>query len=194
MNLGYLFFSGKGRINRKPYWIGTLVMIVMSLLLGMAAGTFLIMSPSIGLIAVILSGLVTLVPAYFLMAKRLQDRGRPGAMAWLLLVPIMIQNVQTLTGALGGGSDPGTFDVVFGSVIMVIGLWFFIELGFLRGTPGPNRFGPDPLDPNRAAYPSPRATQPMDWTPPAPDAPSAPSPTGPRVPRGDGPSPGGWNT
>ena|SRR5215471_11831081 len=24
-------------------------------------------------------------------------------------------------------------------------LWLFIELGFLRGTVGPNRFGPDPL-------------------------------------------------
>jgi uncharacterized membrane protein YhaH (DUF805 family) len=26
-----------------------------------------------------------------------------------------------------------------------VGLWFLIELGILKGTPGPNRFGGDPL-------------------------------------------------
>jgi uncharacterized membrane protein YhaH (DUF805 family) len=24
-------------------------------------------------------------------------------------------------------------------------IWFVVELGFLRGTAGPNRYGPDPL-------------------------------------------------
>jgi hypothetical protein len=28
---------------------------------------------------------------------------------------------------------------------MGVGLWFLIELGILKGTPGPNRFGGDPL-------------------------------------------------
>jgi uncharacterized membrane protein YhaH (DUF805 family) len=27
----------------------------------------------------------------------------------------------------------------------IISLWMLIELGFLRGTIGPNRYGPDPL-------------------------------------------------
>jgi uncharacterized membrane protein YhaH (DUF805 family) len=27
----------------------------------------------------------------------------------------------------------------------VLGIWGFVELGCLRGTAGPNRFGPDPL-------------------------------------------------
>jgi uncharacterized membrane protein YhaH (DUF805 family) len=27
-----------------------------------------------------------------------------------------------------------------------IEIWFFVELGFLRGSIGPNRFGPDPLE------------------------------------------------
>ncbi len=32
------------------------------------------------------------------------------------------------------------------ALIPLIGaIWFLIEFGFLRGTPGPNRFGPDPL-------------------------------------------------
>jgi uncharacterized membrane protein YhaH (DUF805 family) len=30
-------------------------------------------------------------------------------------------------------------------VPVIGGLWYFIECGFLRGTPGPNTYGPDPL-------------------------------------------------
>ena len=30
---------------------------------------------------------------------------------------------------------------------MAIGIWLTIELGFLKGTQGPNRFAPDPLAP-----------------------------------------------
>ncbi|MGI8851867.1 MAG: hypothetical protein ACR2GC_00930 [Methyloceanibacter sp.] len=30
---------------------------------------------------------------------------------------------------------------------MAIGIWLTIELGFLKGTPGPNRFGADPIAP-----------------------------------------------
>jgi Predicted membrane protein len=37
----------------------------------------------------------------------------------------------------------GWFVLVF--LIPIVFLWPFVELGFLRGTIGPNRFGPDPL-------------------------------------------------
>ena len=33
---------------------------------------------------------------------------------------------------------------------LVISVWLFVEIGFLRGTDGPNRFGPDPLGAMRA--------------------------------------------
>ena len=28
---------------------------------------------------------------------------------------------------------------------LAISLWLFVQIGFLKGTQGPNRFGPDPL-------------------------------------------------
>ena len=31
------------------------------------------------------------------------------------------------------------------SAFVIGGLWYLIECGFLRGTPGPNTYGPDPL-------------------------------------------------
>jgi len=32
----------------------------------------------------------------------------------------------------------------------VVSVWLFVQIGFLRGTQGPNRFGPDPLGAGRA--------------------------------------------
>jgi uncharacterized membrane protein YhaH (DUF805 family) len=36
-------------------------------------------------------------------------------------------------------------DYIIGFATLVIAIWFLIELGFLRGTQGPNQYGPDPL-------------------------------------------------
>lgn len=36
------------------------------------------------------------------------------------------------------------------SLIFGVGIWLFVEVGFLRGTQGPNRYGPDPLGQTQA--------------------------------------------
>ena len=59
--------------------------------------------------------LAILYPSVAIAAKRFHDRDKSGW--WILIV-----------------------------LIPFIGLiWYIVELGFLPGTPGPNRFGPDPL-------------------------------------------------
>jgi uncharacterized membrane protein YhaH (DUF805 family) len=62
-------------------------------------------------------GLFSLWPALALIIKRLHDRDKTGWWALLLLVPIV------------------------GPLFLAVGVWF------LKGTNGPNRFGPDPLQP-----------------------------------------------
>ena len=60
--------------------------------------------------------LVVIVPAFLVYIKRWHDRDKSGW--WMLIV-----------------------------LIPLVGLiWFLVELGFLPGTPGPNRFGPPPSD------------------------------------------------
>jgi uncharacterized membrane protein YhaH (DUF805 family) len=59
--------------------------------------------------------IVTLVPTIAGAAKRCHDRDRSGWFQLIALVPI------------------------------IGGIWLMVELGFLRGTPGTNRFGPDPM-------------------------------------------------
>ncbi len=35
--------------------------------------------------------------------------------------------------------------MILGLLSLVIGIWALVELGILKGTPGPNQHGPDPL-------------------------------------------------
>jgi uncharacterized membrane protein YhaH (DUF805 family) len=37
--------------------------------------------------------------------------------------------------------------IILNLISFAISIWALVELGFLRGTVGPNRYGPDPLSP-----------------------------------------------
>ena len=105
------WFSFRGRISRKEYWLHyTLPLWAISLLSGVIDG---LLNANGGLSALIT--LATLVPSLGASVKRAHDRGRSGWFVLLWLLP-------------------------------VIGwIWLFVELGFLRGTIGRNRFGRDPV-------------------------------------------------
>ena len=70
---------------------------------------------TIGQILVVLIALALVYPGINLGIKRFHDRDKSGWWVLIILVPII---------------GP---------------IWYFIEAGCLRGTVGPNRFGPDPL-------------------------------------------------
>ena len=55
----------------------------------------------------------------------------------LIIVAIAVVKEQgALWYALAGAAGLAAF---------AISVWLFVQIGFLRGTEGPNRFGPDPL-------------------------------------------------
>lgn len=145
MDFNYLFTSFEGRINRKPYWIGVIILVAISLavtlLLALTVGTqgrsFLILTFVIQL--------VFLYPSAALLVKRLQDRNRPAWFAALILVPIILQAITNLVGITGDPMSQGMLDYLFAAWILIVGVWFFVELGCLRGTIGDNQYGPDPL-------------------------------------------------
>jgi uncharacterized membrane protein YhaH (DUF805 family) len=132
MDWKYLFTSFEGRINRKPFWLSLLALIIVEwivmLVLGMVLGTSMMgsidpnMAPdqaaamaTKGMIPIIIVSLLFLYPALAVYAKRWHDRGKSGWWTLIGLVPII--------GAI----------------------WLLVELGFLRGTEGPNQYGNDPL-------------------------------------------------
>lgn len=150
MNLGRLFTSLEGRINRKPYWIGSLLLvvaaIVLVLIVGAVGGAESLVRADGGS-----SGTSTLVTLLILAAsvplvvKRLQDRNKSPHYAWLLYGPAIISMLGDLVGFTGTPTEPNALGYALALFNLIIGIWFFIELGFLRGTIGRNQFGEDPL-------------------------------------------------
>lgn len=143
MDLNYLFTSFDGRINRKPYWMGVLIMIAGAIALSVVVGFVVGFTTPAYAIYTVLLQLALLYPSAALMAKRLHDRDRPTWWIALLLVPSFLQAVA---GAFSDPANPGAAVLGLSLIVFVIGIWFFVELGCLRGTVGPNQYGPDPLD------------------------------------------------
>jgi uncharacterized membrane protein YhaH (DUF805 family) len=143
MRLTELLFSLDGRISRAKFWLGTLILAAVSL-----AATFAIVAlVGVSEAAVAFSAAVAFAlayPSYAVMAKRFQDRDKPGALALLGLVPAYGVNLLYTFGILDP-AVPASPARALDAMVAVIFLWFMVELGLLKGTQGPNAYGPDPL-------------------------------------------------
>ena len=98
-------------------------------------------------------------------AKRLHDRNRSGWWAIAVLVVNRLSYVYYgLFFGLYFGVDISIAEelllVMLAAALSLLQTWVIIELFFLIGTDGPNRFGPDPLSPAATgAAAAPRAVQ-----------------------------------
>lgn len=94
-------------------------------------------------LAVLAVGLTLLVAGLAVAAKRLHDRDKS---AWWLLVFYLLPGVLAGVGAGVTLATGWWFGIgLFGAAAFGISIWAIIELGCLRGTVGPNQYGPDPL-------------------------------------------------
>jgi uncharacterized membrane protein YhaH (DUF805 family) len=74
--------------------------------------------------------------------KRLHDRDKSGW--WIVVFYILPWIVGSAANAVDKqGND--TLTLILSLIGLLLMLWGIVVLGFLRGTRGPNRFGPDPL-------------------------------------------------
>ena len=62
-------------------------------------------------------------------------------MVALALIPSIIVYIKRFHDR-----DKSGWWVLIGLIPIIGGIWLLIELGFLKGTPGPNRFGPPVTD------------------------------------------------
>jgi uncharacterized membrane protein YhaH (DUF805 family) len=149
MDFGYLYTSFEGRIGRKSYWVGTIVLVIVMMVVMFGAvfligGSVLANDFQTRLITFVLQ-LLFLYPSAALMVKRLHDRNRPGYFAAFMLVPVILKGITDLMGMTGDPINQNGLDYLFNIVIFIVAIGFFVELGCLRGTVGSNQYGPDPL-------------------------------------------------
>ena len=146
MDFKYLYTSFDGRINRAKYWAGAAILLIVWLIFGSLVGLiFGILhirdhSPYPWLVFIALFYLF-----YAVAAKRFQDRDKPGQTALYGLVPAFFANILTAFGLTATPDGPTAIGWICTLIVLGVALWFVIELGILKGTPGPNRFGGDPL-------------------------------------------------
>ena len=136
MTISRALFSFSGRMCRSDYWLkGFLVLLPIGIVNNILA--YGVDNDGARMVAMVI-GILSIWPGFALIVKRLQDRDRSGWFALTLLIPF---------------------------VGIIFAIWILIEVWFLKGTDGPNRFGEDPLGLIDA--------QPDDG--PAEDSPVAPS-------------------
>ncbi len=146
-----LFFSQNGRISRRPFWRGTLALIGLLLLvylpLIIAWPDEVLSRPAARWVRIIMfaSELALAWPTYAVTAKREMDRGRRPLLAPLALVLSLAYSVLDVAGwseTAAGYTYSGATSLAGLALVAIV---VIIELGCLRGSKGPNRFGPDPL-------------------------------------------------
>jgi uncharacterized membrane protein YhaH (DUF805 family) len=141
-----LLFSFAGRISRTQWWIGSLVIVAYVLVVALIEIAIFGLGPSKASTAGRIEGLflfdlVRLYASFCIAAKRFQDRGKPALCAQVTVGVWLAYSVLNLIGVAGLNLIGYGFSVIMTGIMV----WFTVELGCLRGTVGPNKYGPDPV-------------------------------------------------
>lgn len=133
VDLPSLLFAFDGRINRAKYWLAVVLYFVV---LVIAAGVMFALPGMIGIILMGIIYLAALVSGIAVGIKRLHDCDKSG---WWLLV------FYVVPGLLSAAATSMDSSIVLNLASLAVSIWAIVQLGFLRGTIGANRFGPDPI-------------------------------------------------
>jgi uncharacterized membrane protein YhaH (DUF805 family) len=148
-----LYTTTEGRIGRQQWWIGAIALGVVYIVVGVIAGMVINNMQVLGWVSLILF-VIFAYPLYALYLKRRHDRDNNGLDATIFLAVI---GVSLLLQALGISYSPqelpnvGTvmmpnqIGMIIGAITLIYAIYMLVVMGFLRGTVGPNQYGPDPL-------------------------------------------------
>jgi uncharacterized membrane protein YhaH (DUF805 family) len=171
MSLFHLLFGFSGRINRAKYWLAVVLWLVfwaIALPVCLLAGFYILgtnlvdgelpsgsdwlekmvhMTLDYVVLFIIFLALMSVswISAFAIGIKRLHDRNKNG---WLI---VLFYVAPSILGGIANTSEQAVASFVLGLASVVISIWGLVELGFLRGTVGPNKYGPDPLQMPAAA-------------------------------------------
>ena len=141
-----LLFSFTGRINRAKWWLGLLIIGVANVLGG------ILLNPEFFTAEALpppswpdtIWQIALLWPMTAITVKRFKDADRPAWLGyWFAPMGAAIYlgpHIRPLFGSLE--------QATLAAIVMPLFIYFlfaFIDNGFVPGTQGPNRYGPDPL-------------------------------------------------
>jgi uncharacterized membrane protein YhaH (DUF805 family) len=128
-----LLLTFNGRVNRAKYWIAVVVYLVVMLV---AVAVLFVLPGMIGFVVMAVLYIAMAISGVFVGIKRLHDCDKSG---WWLLLFYVVPSLLSGAGTGMGGA------MILNLISFAISIWAIVQLGFLRGTAGPNRFGPDPI-------------------------------------------------
>lgn len=151
MLANYMGFDG--RLNRQKWWISAIILAVVgfiiSWILGLIMGGGAPMSLTQALDPAVLQkagwqslilGIVLAYPYLAITIKRRHDRNNNGMdVVGFLAVELVYYLLMAL------GLTVGIVGTIVGLAFGVYAIYILVVVGFLKGTAGPNSFGPDPL-------------------------------------------------
>jgi uncharacterized membrane protein YhaH (DUF805 family) len=139
MDWRYLLDAFHGRIGRQTFWIALGAVLVANVVACYVA-------QQIGgdqLNAVV--DLVFTYPEFAIAVKRGNDRNMPLWPIALFFAGSVLLDFLAVLGLTGTDQEPSTLSFAITVPFTLLGLGLLVELGFRKGTSGPNRYGPDPL-------------------------------------------------
>ena len=167
MDLKWLLSRFEGRINCARYWRAVLIilgsmlfsLVLLAKLCGLYGVSVGMLKIDIGILStsfqrddtetttalspLLITIAMTLVFGWFYAAasiRRLHDRNKSG---WWMILFIVAPALYVHFGS----ELHGTIHAVGKFAVPIALIWGFVEMACLKGTNGPNRFGPDPLAP-----------------------------------------------
>lgn len=151
------FFTFKGRFNRARYWVNSVAAFVVAMLLQLIAiYMFPIPEEVINIfhsetLQQVIVGIIQFSPAVTFVyistaisVKRLHDRDKSGwwALFYLGLPSLVLVMIVVAADAQGQVAGWPAALVIPYLILLIV---TFIELACLKGTDGPNQYGPDPV-------------------------------------------------
>jgi uncharacterized membrane protein YhaH (DUF805 family) len=139
MDWRFLLDTFDGRIGRQTFWFAMGVLVVAELIGHLIAQRI----EGDRLDAIV--DLAFTYPEFAIAVKRGHDVNIPTWLLGAFFGAGVLLDFFSVTGWTGTEDAPNILALAIAVVYTGFGISFLVHLGFKKGTPGPNRYGPDPL-------------------------------------------------